>query len=332
MEIAFSEHIRVSDATSVGEARRAAQMAAQRLGFNPTRAGELALLATEVTRNVLVHGREGQVIVSGIKEANRPAARILALDKGPGIANLAEAMRDGYSTAGTPGGGMGAMKRIATSFEIFTGAFGTMVLLELSDAPPNGEMQIAGLAIPYPGERACGDEWAFHRSQDRLVVMIVDGLGHGPEAAEAAQEAVLAFRRKADENPASILGSMHDALKKTRGAVAAVAEIRPKDRLLTFAGVGNISGTLLGVNSSRSMVSHNGTLGVVTARLQEFHFDWEPKSVMVLHSDGLQSRWDLTVYPGLIVRPPALIAGALIRDFRRGRDDASVVVVKEARA
>jgi hypothetical protein len=121
---------------------------------------------------------------------------------------------------------------------------------------------------------------------------------------------------------------VHDALKKTRGAVAAVAEIRPQDKTLTYTGVGNASAVLLSGSASRSLISHNGTLGVASPRLQEFRVDWPGDGILIMHSDGLHSRWDLSSYPGLLARHPAIIGAALIRDFRRQRDDAGVVVVK----
>jgi anti-sigma regulatory factor (Ser/Thr protein kinase) len=330
MEIAFTEFVPVTDTSSVGEVRRVALLAAQRLGFDETRCGEFALLGTESARNVLIHGGGGQVVIAGIKDGNEPVARILAMDKGPGIANVPQAMSDGYSTAGTMGAGLGAMKRKSTTLELFTGKQGTIVLMELGKAVVRDKLQIAGLAVPYPGERVCGDGWTFHHSNERMMVLVVDGLGHGIEAAEAAQEAIATFHKRVELSPAEILGYVHDALRKTRGAVAAIAEIRPKEKTLRYVGVGNISAVLLSGGASRSLVSHNGTLGMTIAKIQEFSVEWPADGVLVLHSDGLQTRWDLAGYAGLMVRHPAVIGGALLRDFRRQRDDASVVVVKAA--
>jgi serine/threonine protein phosphatase PrpC len=163
-----------------------------------------------------------------------------------------------------------------------------------------------------------------------MLAFLADGLGHGWGAAEAVKEAVDTFRRRIELAPGEILSYLHDALRKTRGAVAAVAEIRPEENLLIYAGVGNISGVVLHGGGSRSLVSHNGTLGMTVPKIQEFRSEWSPDSILVLHSDGLQSRWDLSSYAGLLSRRPAVIGGALLRDFRRQRDDASVVVVKAA--
>jgi anti-sigma regulatory factor (Ser/Thr protein kinase) len=298
--------------------------------MDETRSGELALLATEVSRNVLLHGGGGQVILSGLKDGGNPLARIVAMDHGPGIADVVRAMSDGYSTAGTMGGGLGAMKRMATEFEIFTGNKGTIVLIGVGEAKRESDLRISGMAVPYPGERVCGDGWFCHSDRDRTVALLTDGLGHGWGAAEAANEAITTFQKNVHMGPADLLGTIHDALRKTRGAVAGVAEIRPKQGRLTFSGVGNISAVLLNGGTSKNMVSHNGTLGVTVSRIQEFSLDWAPGATLVLHSDGVQTRWDLGSYAGLAAKHPALIGAALLRDFRRQRDDASVVVIKAA--
>jgi len=332
MEVVFSDFVAVTDESSVGAVRRSAMLAAQRMGFNETQSGELALLATEASRNVLVHGGGGQVVLTGCRHQSQACARILAMDKGPGIKDLAQAMTDGFSTAGTMGGGLGAMKRMAGRLEVFTGRGGTIVLLQVGQPLTEEGVEVAGIAVPFPGEQRCGDAWTCESMPGRTVALVVDALGHGWNAAEAAQEALSAFRKRAHARPGEILSFIHDALRKTRGAVAAVAEIRPSEGVLVYAGVGNISAVVLSGGASRSLVSHNGTLGLALPRVQEFKSEWPGDAVLVVHSDGLQSRWDLSssTYPGLLARHPALIGGALLRDFRRQRDDASVVVLKAA--
>jgi anti-sigma regulatory factor (Ser/Thr protein kinase) len=330
MEIATTDYVAITDASSVGEARRRGLLMAERLGFDEVRCGEFALLITEVARNVLIHAQTGQAILMGLKEPHGSVARILALDNGPGIADVARAMSDGYSTGGTMGSGLGAMKRLAGALEIFTGRNGTIVLLETRSTAAENGLQIAGMAVPYPGERLCGDGWAYHKGPTRSSILLVDGLGHGRPAAEAAEEAVQAFHRHVERAPGEILSYVHDGLKKTRGGVAAVAEIRPAEKVLTYAAVGNTAATVLSKGSSRSLVSHSGTLGVASPRIQEFRMEWPQDAILIMHSDGLTSHWDLSTYSGLLSRHAAIIGGALFRDYRRLRDDASVVVVKAA--
>jgi anti-sigma regulatory factor (Ser/Thr protein kinase) len=329
--------VSLSDFSSTAEARRAGARMAASLGLNEKKSGETAIVITEAARNAVVYGGGGQLVLSGIKSKHETRMEILALDRGPGIADLSRALQDGYSTGGTPGTGLGAIKRMAEVFDVFSNAKGTAIFARIEQ--PESELrlrkssvELAGLVSPIAGETASGDNLAWEMNGDRCIVMVADGLGHGPQAAEAADEAVRVFRAHSSESPASLISRVHDAVKKTRGAAAAIAEVRPLAGTLTYAGVGNISGSILSSTLSRSLVSHNGTLGHVMARVQEFKVEWPKDGVLVMHSDGLQSRWDLSRYPGLLARQPALIAGVLLRDFRRERDDASVLVLKGAAA
>jgi anti-sigma regulatory factor (Ser/Thr protein kinase) len=323
----FSSCIPITDESSVGEARRTGLLAAQRVGFDDVKTGQFALLATEVCRNVLRHGGGGEAIITVHNNGEGAVGRIVALDRGSGIKDITKALDDGYSTGGTLGMGLGSMKRIARCFEIFTSPTGTIVFLEVGDKSSK-LVEIAGLVAPYPGERLSGDAWAYHHNADRTLIFLADGLGHGIQAAEAADEAVKLFRKHAERAPAAILSYVHDALKKTRGAAAAVAEIVPTAQSLTYAGVGNTAAVILSKRVSRSLMSHNGTLGMLSPKFQEFRVPWPEDGILIMHSDGVQTRWDLSAYPGLLARHAAIIGGVLLRDFRRHRDDASVVVAK----
>ena len=330
MEMILTECVAITDTSSIGEARRRGLHVTERLGFDEVRSGEFALLITEIARNVLTHGGGGQAIITGSRNGYGPMVRLLGIDKGPGISDVPRAMKDGYSTAGTPGTGLGALKRIANQMEIFTSPAGTIVMVELGLGEARQGPQIAGVAIPYPGERFCGDAWSYHQTPEQTMILIVDGLGHGGPAAVAAEEAVAVFRSSLDKSPGEILSHLNDALKKTRGAVAGITRLNTAANTLTYAAVGNTAASVVSKQGSRSLVSHSGTLGVATPRIQEFQMDWPKDGILIMHSDGLQSRWDLSSYSGLMSRHPAVISAALVRDFRRQRDDASVVVVKAA--
>ena len=302
--------------------------------MSEVKAGEAAIIVTEAARNAVVHGRGGQLLVAGYRRDEGEEARllILALDSGPGIPDLPRAMQDGFSTNSTPGTGLGAIRRLASRFEVFSSTKGTAVMAEVVQRPmpmPR-QLDIAGFAVPINGEYVCGDACHWMQSDNRCAITLVDGLGHGFHAAEAAEEAVRIFQKHASQPPAEILAYMHDALKKTRGAAAAIAEIRPLSGTLSFAGVGNISASVLSKALSRNLVSHSGTLGHVMSRVQEFKIEWPRDAVLVMHSDGVHTRWDLSGYPGLMARSSATIAGVLFRDFRRERDDGSIIVVKNS--
>jgi anti-sigma regulatory factor (Ser/Thr protein kinase) len=334
----LSQVINLSDSSSTAEARRAGARMAASLDLSGTKSGEVAIVITEAARNALIYGGGGQIVLSGTRSALAARMDILILDRGKGIPDMARALEDGYSTGGTPGTGLGAIRRIAGVFDIFSNDKGTALFARIEQG--NNQQQfksspeIASLISPIAGEELSGDNMAWESTAERCAILAVDGLGHGPQAAEAADEAVRTFREHGGEAPGNMITRLHDALKKTRGAAAAVVEIRPLAGTLIYAGVGNISGSIISTstNLGRNLVSHNGTLGHIMPRVQEFTMQWPRDGVLIMHSDGLQSRWDLSRYPGILARQPALIAGVLLRDFRRERDDASVLVVKGAAA
>lgn len=317
----------VADSSQVGEARRLAQSFSAELGFTAEEQGRVALIVTEAATNLIKHGSGGDLLLRKLRSGPRAGIEVMALDRGSGISNLAQSMEDGHSTAGTPGTGLGAINRMASAFQVHSlPGVGTALLAEVwgggrTLAP--GPVDYGVVCLPKSGEEACGDSWAVAPRPSGLIVLVADGLGHGLHAAEASQEAVRCFRAHETRGPAEILNKVHGALRPTRGAAVAVAELDATAREIRFAGIGNIAGTVVRSSGETThMVSMNGTAGHAVRKVQEFTYPWPAGSLAVLHSDGLTSQWRLG--PGLFPRSPSLIAGVLYRDFQRGRDDLTV--------
>ena len=124
---------------------------------------------------------------------------------------------------------------------------------------------------------------------------------------------------------------IHAALRPTRGAAVATAEIDRERGVLHYTGIGNISGLAIAPSGTvQHLVSHPGTAGHEVHKIATFHYPWPAGSILIMHSDGLSSHWSLEKYPGLSSRHPSVIAGVLYRDFHRQRDDATVVVLENA--
>ena len=328
--------VTVAEESQVGEARRRVVRLAQALDFDETTSGRLAILATEVSTNLVRHAHGGHLLVSWLGDDRARAIELLAIDKGPGMKSVREALRDGHSTTGTPGTGLGAMSRVADVFDLHSApGVGTAVLARVwssrpASAPP-ARLDVGGVSIPIAGEDACGDGWAFEYAAGLTRILVVDGLGHGPDAAKVAREAVSIFRT-AGGSPAELVGRLHAGLRPTRGGAVAVAEVDPARGLLRFAGVGNIAGVVQADAGSRHLVSHSGIVGHEVRRIDEFSYPWPASALLVLHSDGVATHWDLARYAGLVRCDPALVAAVLYRDFARARDDATVVVARQAAA
>lgn len=324
--------VMVNDSSAVAEARRRAVAAGAALGFDEVRAGQLAIVATELGTNLIKHGGGGRLLVG----CGSDHIDLLALDKGPGMADVPRCLADGYSSAGTAGNGLGAVRRLAQAFHVASWpAKGAVVMACLSRkgesaCEPRQEDAVGGVCIAKPGEQACGDAWAAHDAADGCrIVFMVDGLGHGTEAAVAANEAVAQFQRSRHEPPAQILQAVHQALRHTRGGAVAVARMDPASGTVAFAGLGNIAASVVVPGgAARRMVSHNGTAGHNARKIQAFDYPCAPGGVLVMHSDGLSSGWSLDAYPGVARMHPLLGAAVLYRDFARGRDDATVVLAR----
>jgi anti-sigma regulatory factor (Ser/Thr protein kinase) len=325
----------ISESSHTAEVRRFTSRLAEAAGFNVSQAGGVALVTTELATNLLKHAGHGEIVVRPIVERGIAGVELLALDRGSGIANLAQSLRDGYSTAGSPGTGLGAIARVAAEFDIQTQpGKGTAVMARLwagkAAAIPEDHVAIGAICKPMPGETRSGDGWGCEFLADRCILALVDGLGHGPGAAAAAELAVASVRQHRTKAPAAIVQYAHDALRATRGAALAVAEIDLPRQALHYCGVGNISATIIAGDNLRHLVSYNGTAGHEARKIVEFTYPWSANALLIMHSDGLMTRWNLQAYPGLIQRHPSLIAGVLYRDFVRGRDDVTVLAVKGA--
>jgi anti-sigma regulatory factor (Ser/Thr protein kinase) len=323
----------VTDASQVGEARRGAATLGAEAGLAETERGTLAVVVTELATNLARYAREGVLALRTIGVPGRCGVEVLALDRGPGILDLNKAMTDGYSSGGTAGKGLGAVRRMASEFEVMSSPTGTAIMARMWSAAGAraraAEPRTDGVVCTaIQGERACGDGWFVTHGESRTLAVIVDGLGHGIDAAKAADEALRIVRDHIDATPGMIIQAAHGALRATRGAAMAVADIRPALGEVRFAGVGNIAGNIVSPSGTKSMASHNGTVGHTMPRTQEFTYDCPADACVIMHSDGIMTRWRIEAYPGLGLRHPALIAGVLYRDFLRGRDDATVLAVR----
>ncbi len=325
--------IHINEPTHVAEARREASLRAAALGFDDAGAGRVALVASELASNVLKHATRGEVLIGEYDDVSGSGIELIALDKGAGIADVLASSKDGVSTAGTAGNGLGAIGRQSQFMEVASWSrVGTAVLARISRQPhslPVATPPWSCLCVPMPGEAVCGDACFAVASPAGTTFIVADGLGHGSEAAIAALEAIRLFRQHQSKSVPEILEYIHAGLRSTRGAAVAVARVVQDGSRVTFGGIGNISGAIVSSSGTRRMVSMSGTAGHVARRIQTFDYPCGD-GIVVMNSDGLSSGWSLDRSPGLLVQHPILIAAILYRDFQRGRDDTSVMVARGA--
>ncbi len=328
--------IPISEPSQVGEARRAAARLTRDLGFDDVASGRVALIVTELGNNLALHAQRGRLLLGSRAADATPAFEVLSLDHGPGMVDLDRCLRDGYSTGGTLGTGLGAVQRLAGEFSAFSApASGTVIAARVfaaavANAPASAaRFVVSGICLAAPGETVSGDAWDVRMNGDKAALIVADGLGHGPLAAAASTAAVDEFRSAAGA-PGAVLARAHQSLHGTRGAAVAMTELDADAATVTFAGAGNIAGRIISGVGDRSLLSQHGTVGLQVRRISELLYPWPEHALLVLHSDGITSRWSLAAHIGLLRCDPAVIAGWLIRDHCRGRDDVTVVVVRRA--
>jgi len=314
------------------------QAMARELGFDETRAGRAAIAVTEAATNVLRHGGGGAIFGRPLARAGSLGIEVLAVDGGRGMDSFGASSRDGVSTAGSAGTGLGAIQRMADEFDVYTHpGRGTVLRMVFWDRVPGADTddyEIGAVCVPKQGEDVSGDGWAGEMHRDGATFMVADGLGHGPDACRAASTATEALKAKPHDLAADILELAHARLRASRGAAVAVMRHERASGEITFAGVGNIAACVWepGSGARRAMVSQNGIVGHTAAlRKQEYRYAWPAGALLIAHSDGLESQWELSAFPGLAACPASIIAAVLHREHSRRRDDVVVLVVRRRR-
>ncbi|HEX5297391.1 MAG TPA: ATP-binding SpoIIE family protein phosphatase [Streptosporangiaceae bacterium] len=321
--------LRVEDASAVAACRNAALNLADRLQFPAARADQLALAVTEAASNLHKHAAEGTLWLGVNRDGEPPGIDLVTIDAGPGLPDVTEALRDGHSTAGTLGIGLGAIQRIADSCDLYSRP-GRGTALAARFRPPGATFPAAtrwaGLIRPITGETECGDAYAAAYAGDTITAILCDGLGHGPLAAAAAAEGVSAFLEDPAGDPAALAGRVHRRMAGTRGG--AVGIVRLGGGVARYCGLGNIAASILGQGRRKNMISIPGIAGHQARTVRQFDYELPPGAAVILHSDGISARWEAAALPGLETRDPLVVAAVLLAEAGVHRDDAGILVLK----
>ena len=317
----------IEDVTQIGHARRTAQRLAERSGFDEADAGRVALVTTELASNLLKHASRGELHLQVVPGTTGLGIEVLAIDRAGGFDRDA-CMADGFSTGGTQGIGLGAVSRQAEVFDMYADERGAVLLARFyANAQRKVDIRFGASQHSLHNDPACGDCWHLVLGAKGLSALVLDGLGHGPDAEHAALTGRAAFAATPFAAPQELFLEMHQAMTGTRGGAAAIAQYDAGSDSLRFTGIGNIGASLVSADQGRGLTSHPGIVGAQFRKAQPFDYAHVNGNLLIMYSDGLQSRWNLLDYPGLVYRHPAVIAAVLHRDFNRGRDDVTVLVV-----
>ena len=317
----------VEDASAVASCRTAGLTLAARLGFPSSRADQVALAVTEAASNLYKHARQGTLLLRVNRDREQPGIELVTIDAGPGLSDVSAALRDGHSTAGTLGIGLGAIRRLADFTDLYSvPGHGTALVARFWPVPGPSVIRCAGLIRPITGETECGDDFGAVQAGDTVTAVLCDCLGHGPLAAAAASQALAAVLDQPGGEPAALLERAHRRMSGTRGGAVGIVQLTGS--VARFAGLGNIAASILSGDTRKSMLSVPGIAGFQARVIRQFEYDVPPGAAVILHSDGISSRWEVAAVPGLAARDPLVIAAVLLAEAGQHRDDAGVLVVK----
>ena len=325
--------LRVEDASAIAACRSAGVALAARLRFPAPRTDEIALAVTEAASNLHKHARQGSLLVRISRDADPPGIELVTIDAGPGLRDASAALRDGHSTAGTLGIGLGAIRRLADFYDLYSApGHGTVLVTRFWPVRREVTVRCAGLTRPMTGEDECGDNFGATTTGTgspgggTVTGVLCDGLGHGPLAAAAAAAANAAVLEDTAPGPAVLVERAHSRMGHTRGGAIGIVQVT--GTTVVFAGLGNISATILADGTRKSMLSVPGIAGHQARTIRQFDYVAGPGAAVILHSDGLSGRWEVGALPGLASRDPLVIAAALLAEAGTRRDDASILVLK----
>ncbi len=307
---------------------------AEDAGISVARINALDIIVAELTSNLFKYAIDGEILMGVFGEGSTAYIELISIDNGPGMANPAKMMQDGISTSNTMGHGLGSIQRMSDVFDLYSlTGWGTIVLSRVYNNPKDLKVSekivVRPIVVSKPGEITSGDGISIKRTDKYIKIMLADGLGHGPEANKAINEAALAFKIFPDYSPTETLRFVHTNIKKTRGAVINILAYNSQTRVWTSSGIGNIAVRLIGPVTSRNQMSYNGIVGHnIPNTMNDQEYPAEQYNVVVLCSDGIKTRWDHAKYPMIQKKDPAVLAAAIYKDHARKTDDMSVVVVK----
>jgi anti-sigma regulatory factor (Ser/Thr protein kinase) len=318
------------DEGSVSQARERVRAAGRAQGLPEPEVERLAIVASELARNQLVHAHGGAVAVVPMTRAGVPGVEVIAADNGKGIADPTTALSGQVSLTGSLGAGLASVVRQAdeVDFDVRWGEGTCVRARKYASAPPyRSEVGVLGRA--YPGEPLCGDHALWMWSEEALVVGVADGLGHGPDAREAADRAMELVRERPHLAPERMLEHCDSGLKGTRGAALGLVRLERQSRALIQACVGNIATMVCGPGEVHAMSCNPGVLGISQQRARIVRGEhWlRPGELLVMHTDGLSSRTTLEDAV-LLRRHPLVVAHELMRRFSKNHDDALVLVAR----
>ena len=307
------------------------------VGFNDIESHEISLAADELASNLLKHAGGGQIKFSRITDLNRTGISIETLDTGPGFSSVTQAMKDGFSTVGTLGSGLGTVNRLMDEVIIKSNPYsarGSQIISKKwirKGAKNWGEnpFDVATASRPHPHMMQNGDSFVIKKWDTFLLTAVIDGLGHGQFAYKAAMKAREYIESHYDQPLMSLFRGVGINCKATRGVVMAIALFDWERATLCYGSVGNIEMRVFGPKKPIRTMIRRGIVGIQAPNPAITEHPWKDHYMAVMFSDGITSHWTHEEFPIFAIGTALEIAQDILRKKAKENDDATVLVVKK---
>ncbi len=313
------------------------------LKFSNKEITETSIVINELYSNIVKHNAvNGKIRFFQNTAENRVGIEIISEDKVQGKEDINEVQKNGVSIKGTIDDGFGTINSFRDFFEIrsnieyvskkgmpvektLTVRLWSMVLNDTS-VIGNSEMKVSVISRPHTGFSVNGDCYYIRSLKDRDIIAVVDGLGHGMEAHEAASRAVKIIEENTQNSIEDIIKQTNTALKNTRGAVIALFIIYKFTNEFEMISVGNIDCRHITASSTVKLLSYNGYVGAYSGSCKARRHIYSNGDMLVLCSDGISSKWEVGNHAEGVSKSPSLLCNMVFSEYERHNDDATILV------
>ena len=344
MENEVKFEMAIVESYNVAVARRKIAEIAKDVGFDKKAIEEISIVVTELGVNLLEHfAISGRIKCSYIKEGKREGLQIVSIDEGPGIANIKAGLEDGVSSTGSLGIGLGAVRRLMSDLKIDSSTeeqkiinyrrIGTKIVAKKFLPSKQNYKDKSSKETRYGiftrskiGESYNGDNYFLKHFEDKTLISVIDGLGHGKEASIASKKAVIYLNENYFKKLEEIIHELHELLKHSRGVAISLALINDTEGSLEYLGIGNVMTKIFNSPEPIRPINYNGTVGMALRSFKILSYSWRVGNIIIMTSDGISSKYDIADGQSLINQHPMLIAKYIFNTFSKEYDDATILV------
>ncbi|WP_020528300.1 SpoIIE family protein phosphatase [Flexithrix dorotheae] len=320
----------ITDKSKIGDFRRFFELYMRSYHFPENFISDVSIIISELGTNLIKYAKGNRWILCRIIKEDK-GVEVISCDNGPHIKFMKKAIEDGFSSSGSLGHGLGSINRLSDQFLYYNSpVFGNSLISRKfieEDSRKKSALNYDWICVPMQGEDFCGDAVAIEELKDETKILLLDGLGHGPEASLASRNAVKIFKENAQENLVELLQLMDKGIKGSRGCVLGMARFLKKENKLQYIGIGNISAFIKKTSGRKVFISYPGIVGNQVKKYKMLEEEFNKGDTLLMHSDGIRDCGLLNLEP-LRNQIPIIMASAIFSKQARINDDSSILVFK----